>query len=105
MASTDFTFVADSLMRAAANVRFVAASVRDGTVEALDDAIDVGHARLGTVLSDFCARWNEGLNQAIGSNEQIAAQLSEAVAEYLAQDEEASRTFAEMQHKLDGFGL
>ncbi len=66
-------------MRCVYDIRVVSASVREGTVEGLDDGVDVGHEELGRVVGDFCDRWNQGLTVLVGGNEWLGDQLAEAV--------------------------
>ena len=55
---------------------------------------------LQVVLSDYCARWNQGLKGAIHGQEHIADSLDVAVAGYLAQDEQAAATFRDIHRDL-----
>ena len=100
MAEVEFRVVAESLMRAAVDIRVVAAAVRDGSVDGFDNGLNTGHARLQVVLSDYCARWNQGLKVAIHGQEHIADSLDVAVAGYLAQDEQSAATFRDIQRDL-----
>lgn len=100
-----YAVVADSLMRAAVRIRVITAGVRDGTVEALDDDVDVGHVRLATVLADFCARWNQGAKKLVGDSDVIAQAVRTAVERYLDSDLEAKTVFAGLMSDLDRRGL
>ena len=105
MADTSFSYVADTLMRCVYDIRVVSASVREGTVDGLEDGVDVGHEELGRVVGDFCARWSQGLKVLVGGNEGLGDQLAEAVGGYVAADEAAAGVFAGLMGELGRAGL
>lgn len=99
-----FAVTADAMMRAAADLRVIAASVRDGSVEGAADQVDFGHPVVASAAADFCARWNRGVSRLIGGNEQMADRLGVAVRAYVAADAAASAAFEELWARLDGAG-
>jgi hypothetical protein len=105
MADDLFSYQADSLMRCAYDLRVVASSVREGTVDGLEDGVDFGHEELARIAGDFCARWNQGLKLLIGGNEWLGDTLTQAVHQYVASDEDAARVFADLNSELTRAGL
>lgn len=81
-----FVLVAEELVRAALDVRRVAAMVRDGWVSGLDDGVDVGADELQATLDEFCSRWQVGTDALINRQHDIADRLTCCVEAYLEQD-------------------
>ena len=100
-----FEVTADAMMRAAAGIRVIAATVRDGLVEGAPDEVDFGHAGLATTASDFCARWNRGVSHLIRGNEAIGERVEAAVRAYVAAEESAAAAFDAMWEQLDEAGV
>lgn len=105
MGDSSFSFNADTLMRCVYEIRVVSASVREGTVDALDDGVDFGHEELARIAGDFCARWNQGLKVLVGGNEWLGDQLTEAVRAYVSTDQDTSAVFAGLMDDLGQAGL
>lgn len=81
-----YLVVADSLVRAARDVRVVADAVREGVLLGLDDSVDVGHQQLQAALADFASRWQTGAEELIHRQHSIADRLTSVVASYLDQE-------------------
>lgn len=105
MGDTSFGYAADSLMRCVVDLRVVSTSVREGTVDGLDDGVDFGHADLGRVAGDFCARWSQGVEVLVGGNEWLGDTLTEAVRTDVSADEDASAAFAGVLGDLGRAGV
>lgn len=100
-----FEVTADAMMRAAAELRVIAATVRDGLVEAAPEGTDFGHPLLATTADDFCARWNRGVSQLILGNEAIGERVEVAVRGYVAADASAASAFDALWAGLDEAGV
>ncbi len=100
-----FRYAADTLMRCVVDLRLVSTSVREGTIDGLDEGVDFGHEELGRVAGDFCARWNQGVKVLVGDNEWLGDTVTEAVRTYVAVDEEASAAFAGVLADLGRAGV
>ena len=99
-----FAITADAMMRAAADIRVIAATVRDGLVENAPESTDFGHAALATAAADFSARWNSGVSRLIRGNEAIGDRVQAAVRAYVATDDSAATAFDELWERLDESG-
>ncbi|MEI2648047.1 MAG: hypothetical protein V9G15_03305 [Dermatophilaceae bacterium] len=105
MGDVEFSYAADTLMRCVYDVRVITSSVREGTVDGLEDGVDFGHEELAGVAGDFCARWNQGLKVLVDGNEWLGDQLAEAVREYVSADAQAAEVFARLMGSLERGGL
>ncbi len=81
-------------MRAAYDVAATADLVREGTIEGHDDGVDVGHADLQGVLSEFTSRWQTGADALILRQHDIADRLAGMVEGYLEGEAQAARGFS-----------
>lgn len=85
--------VADSLRRAAQDVRVTADIVREGAILGLDDAVDVGHHELQGTLEEFASRWQTGAEELIHRQYSIAERLTSVVGNYLEQEAASSAAY------------
>ncbi len=84
--------MADSLVRAARDIRVTADVVRDKLVEGLDDDAEIGHEELQEVLAEFTSRWQTGADDLIHRQHDIADRITDCAKGYL--DREADSTAA-----------
>lgn len=91
--SGTYAVLADSLVRAAYDIAATADLVRQGTIDASDDAVDVGHPGLASTLSEFTSRWQTGADALIRREHDIAERLTRVVESYLEQEAQAARGF------------
>lgn len=83
----------ETLVVAARDVATVAALVRAGLVDGLDDGVDVGHARLQLNLAEFTSRWNTAAEEMIHRQYDIADGLRDTVAHYAAEQERTAAAY------------
>ena len=88
-----YAVVADSLRRAARDVRVTADIVREGAILGLDDAVDVGHDELQGTLEEFASRWQTGAEELIHRQYSIAERLTSVVGSYLEQEAASSAAY------------
>lgn len=89
-----YAVLTDSLVRAAYDVEATADLVREGTIDGRDDDVDVGHATLQGVLSEFTSRWQTGADALILRQHDIADRLARVVEGYLEQEAQAATGFS-----------
>ena len=92
--SNGYAVVADSLVRAAYDIATTADLVRHGRIEGSDDAVDVGHSGLTTVLSEFTSRWQTAADTLIRQQHDIVDRLNRVVESYLEQEAQAVNGFS-----------
>ena len=88
--SGTYLVVADSLVRAARDIRVTADVVRDGLVAGLDDEAEIGHEELQEILAEFTSRWQSGADELIHRQHGIADRITDCARGYL--DREADST-------------
>ncbi len=90
--SGTYLVVADSLVRAARDIRVTADVVRDGLAESVDDDVVIGHEELQEALTEFTSRWQAGADELIHRQHDIADRITDCARTYL--DREADSTAA-----------
>ncbi len=83
---SSYLVVAESLVRAARDLRVVADVVREGVILGLDDAVNVGHQQLQGTLEEFASRWQSGAEELIHRQYSIADRLTSVVGAYLERE-------------------
>ena len=92
MSGDEVRVVAESLIEASRAVTAVVDAVPGRYIEGLA-SVHTGHPRLQTVLGDFTARWQEGVDALVGDSLDIAASLKTAAENYIGMDLDAAALF------------
>jgi hypothetical protein len=91
--SGDFAVDLQALTDAASGVNGTIDLVEEQKVEDIDCPKPAfGHDRLGAAMSDFCDRWQHGVNCLVKDGREVADRLTASVNEYTAADQ----NFADM---------
>jgi hypothetical protein len=105
MSLDGYTVDLEALYKACLSLRRLFDDMASHPVRDLEDPTHFGHARLSSVTTEFCDRWQRGVKNLLEDGRAIEDQLRETVSSYQSVEEDAVRVFTELfDQSMEGAG-